>query len=107
MSLKRFVTLIFLTLFVSTAYAEEFTVRNGIAFGDDIETVRQKETEPLIESESTSDLRIELTQLGSIEDLTIYYSFSDNNKLNSIVWVCGEYPQEKKQLMLIKILRKL
>lgn len=69
------------------AFAEEFSLRNDIHFGDTKEQVRSKETIPIDESES-DDYGIQ-TQKGmaaGFDGVEIFYSFSADNKLKEVTW---------------------
>ena len=68
------------------AFAEDFSLRNDIHFGDTKEQVRSKETIPIDESKS-SDFGIQ-TQEGTVagfDGVEIFYLFNDD-KLEEVAW---------------------
>lgn len=74
----------FMLLFVP-AFAEEFSLRNDIHFGDTKEQVRSKETIPI---ESGDDFGIQ-TQKGTVagfDGVQILYLFNDDDKLEEVAW---------------------
>ena len=67
------------------AFAEEFSLRNDIHFGDTKEQVRSKETIPI---ESGDDFGIQ-TQKGTVagfDGVQILYLFNDDDKLEEVAW---------------------
>ena len=80
--------LVFILLFVSyTAFAEEFTLRNGIVFGDTLEAVKQKET-LTIQSDSedkTNNVWFDGTIAGM--DGSVRFDFNeDSGKLTDMLY---------------------
>lgn len=96
MIMKRFVLLIMIfVMAIATSYAEGYSFRNGIAFGDDVDTVRSKESEKTVYNTKGNCLQVDSFTIGTIKDVKIWYYFTDDDSLNSIHWVCGSYFQEK------------
>lgn len=85
--MKRLFSIIMLLLMITTiSVAEEFTLRNGIIFGDSMDTVRQKETIAIDEEMSDAvELKTQNGVVAGFEDTTIYYTF-DDNQLIDIWW---------------------
>lgn len=85
--MKRLFSIIMLLLMITTiSVAEEFTLRNGIIFGDSMDTVRQKETIAIDEEMSDAvELKTQKGVVAGFEATTIYYTF-DDNQLIDIWW---------------------
>ena len=67
--------------------AEEFTLRNGVKFGDTMDEVRAKETLAFEEYEEVdTSLRTEEGTVAGISGVTIVYCFDDNNQLEEVKW---------------------
>lgn len=81
------VLVIIMTLGNLPALGEEFTLRNGVQFGDTIAQVRAKETIPFKEDEC--DETTLWTQKGSVagfSDVQIAYFFDEEGKLEEVKW---------------------
>ncbi|MCI5564811.1 MAG: hypothetical protein MR400_03835 [Clostridiales bacterium] len=85
-SLSLFVAIQMIMLIFATAYAEEdFSLRNGVRFGDTKAQVRAKETIPI---QRSGDNYIE-TQEGTLagcSGFAICYYFTADNKLEEVLW---------------------
>ena len=68
--------------------AEEFTLRNGIKFGDTMDEVRAKETLAFKESSSENRLITVKGTVASIDNVAIEYFFGDSGLLTQISWEC-------------------
>jgi len=67
--------------------AEEFTLRNGVKFGDTMDEVRAKETLAFkAYEEGATSLSTEKGVVAGISDVSITYFFDDNNQLEEVRW---------------------
>lgn len=66
--------------------AEEFTLRNGIKFGDTMDEVRAKETLEFKESSSESRLITVDGTVAGISGVSVEYFFDDDKKLKQVSW---------------------
>lgn len=78
--------LLTLSLFMMTSvsFAEAFTLRNGIHFGDTLEEVKAKETLE-IKSQTENELVTKSGVLANVDVDSVIYRF-ENNKLVSVLW---------------------
>ncbi len=113
--MKKLISIIvalLLVFFTTTAMAEEFTLRNGIAFGDSMETVLAKETLEVDDiedgsdegtstdtedddSEDESELPYYFTTcegtVAGIENSYIKYNFDANKTLREVIYYFESY----------------
>ena len=70
------------------AELEDFTIRNGISFGDTISEVREKETLTIKEADDEFPFTLTTVEgtVAGIEDSEIEYSFDEEKKLNEVVY---------------------
>lgn len=69
------------------AFAEEFSLRNDIHFGDTKEQVRSKETIPIDEDASKEDkIQTQAGMVAGFDGVEISYRFSVDDKLEEVKW---------------------
>ena len=98
---KSLIILILITLLISGCSSKKkgFELRNGIMFGDSIETVRKKEKLEVKEPETDEDevgvetLRTEDGTIANIENSSVSYKFKDG-KLYQMIYNLGDYHTE-------------
>lgn len=73
------------TFSIAISFAEEFTLRNGIKFGDSVETVKEKETLE-IKNEGENEIRTASGELAGVNVDAIVYRFDEGGKLVSVLW---------------------
>lgn len=87
-SLSLFVAIQMIMLIFATAYAEEdFSLRNGVRFGDTKAQVRAKETIPINEKRSSDKIiRTQGGMVAGFNGVEICYKFTADDKLNEVIW---------------------
>lgn len=107
--MKRYVSVIILTLLVFSAFsasAENFVLRNDITFGDSIDDVQRKETIPLEKIDDTFDdgdedqdypytISTKKDTVAGIGGSYITYKFDKENKLREVQYFFSEYTNRK------------
>ncbi len=89
MSKRLFCLLLTVMLIVLSlpSLAEDFTLRNGIQFGETMEQVKAKETLG-VNANNADETHFE-TQKGTVagfDDVSIIYTFDEDNQLNEVIW---------------------
>lgn len=87
--MKKICCLVLLLVFSLTttiAGAEEFTLRNGIIFGDTMEDILTKETTLVRYSETSNSFR---GRIAGIDDAECTFGFDDDGKLESMNYYFG------------------
>lgn len=71
---------------IVSSNVEEFSLRNGIYFGDSVETVKEKETFTFQSSTSSSTLKTNPGKVSGFDDTTVVFYFKDDQLEEMTYW---------------------
>lgn len=96
--MKKVISFVLILLFIipSTCFAETFSIRNGIVYGDTIMDVESKEALGIDERTSTT-LTTKTGTIASIDNSFIVYSFNSDGKLYDILMDFGVHIGKTEQ----------